>query len=121
MITLTAVPGTDSAAWHVSQDGSIVGIWQRTDSGATFSDRAGHRLVTVTTVSGGTAIVASEGADRGRWSDIAHSILAGSCEITTGEEPAGIGRTCDDCGAEPGQECSWSCSSRWGFEASDSE
>jgi hypothetical protein len=38
-----------------------------------------------------------------------------------GEEPAGIDRTCEDCGAEPGEECTWSCSSRWGFEASDSE
>jgi hypothetical protein len=36
-------------------------------------------------------------------------------------EPAGIDRTCDDCGAGPGEECAWSCSSRWGFEASDSE
>jgi hypothetical protein len=24
-----------------------------------------------------------------------------------------IQRTCDDCGAQPGTECTWSCSSRW--------
>lgn len=36
-------------------------------------------------------------------------------------EPEPMSRTCDDCGAGPGEECTWSCSSRWGFEASDSE
>ena len=25
------------------------------------------------------------------------------------------GLTCPDCGAEPYEECSWSCSSRWGW------
>ena len=59
MITLTAVPGTDSAAWHVSQDGATLGIWQRTGRGATLSDGAGQEVVTITAVGDGTAIVAS--------------------------------------------------------------
>ena len=53
-------------------------------------------------------------SDETEWND--HDEEPGSSE-----EPEGIGRTCDDCGAEPGVECSWGCSSRWGFEASDSE
>jgi hypothetical protein len=123
MITLTAVPGTDGAAWHVSEDTATLGIWQRTDDGATFSDSTGARLATITAVGGGSpcCIVAGEGSQAGKWSGIAHAILAGSCEIITADEPAGIDRTCDDCGAGPGEECTWSCSSRWGFDAADSE
>ena len=32
-----------------------------------------------------------------------------SCE----GEPDPMSRTCDDCGAQPGEACAWSCSSNW--------
>ena len=38
------------------------------------------------------------------------------CHQPEAEAPSGaegMRRTCDDCGAEPGTECAWSCSSRW--------
>ena len=82
MITLTAVPGSDDA-WDVSRDGRALGTWRRTDDGATLSDFTGGRLATITAVGGGSpcAIVAGEGHDARQWSDVAHKILAGFCEI----------------------------------------
>ena len=88
MIKLTAVAGADGA-WNVGEDGRELGTWQRTPEGATFSDSAGERLATIAVLGGGSpcAIVAGEGRDGHLWSDIAHKILAGFCEIV----PAGAG------------------------------
>ena len=105
MITLTPVPETDGAAWHVSQDGATLGIWQRTDDGATFSDRSGARLATITAVGGGSpcCIVAGEGSHAGQWSGIAHAILAGSAGVVIDGQhcyPGSVPDYCPGCGGE---------------------
>ena len=104
MITLTPVPGTDNAAWHVSQDGATLGIWQRTDSGATLSDSTGREMVTITAVGDGTAIVATWGSNGGnQWSDIAHKILAGAAGVVIDDQhtyPASVPANCPACHGE---------------------
>lgn len=80
MIILTG--SRDAGQWQVTSDGAPIGTWHRTENGAALDDTAGERVVVVTNV-GASAIVAGCGAERGQWSDIAHKVLAGQCEIAT--------------------------------------
>jgi hypothetical protein len=96
-IQLTAIAGA-GGTWQVVSDGQAVGTWQRTEHGAVLDDPGGTRLATITAVGGGSpcAVVAGEGAQAGRWSDLAHKILAGYCEIAA----CASRERCPGCGAE---------------------
>jgi hypothetical protein len=78
-VTLTpAEPGT----WQVSTGSAPVGTWQRTEEGARLSDLAGEVMAVVTAFRGtSVAAVAGLGAHGQQWSDLAHKILAGLCDI----------------------------------------
>lgn len=79
-VALRRVTGPDGS-WDVTAFGMPVGRWRRTEHGAVLDDTSGERVVVVTAIGEGTAAVAGCGAHAGAWSDLAHKVLGGKCEI----------------------------------------